>query len=80
MKVWTLIFENTDFADCNGVFTTKEKAKSAFDAHAKDCEFWLTPEIVEEGDDFMIIEFFYQDDDSEGYELCYITAKVIDEI
>lgn len=63
MEVWTLVFMNWDFADCNGVFSTKEKALDAFFQHFKrNDNHWSEPVIEEDDGDWMLLNFQYHDD------------------
>lgn len=81
MEVWTLIFENIDFADCNGVFSTKEKAIDAFNQHCERCnDIWHNPTIAENSEDWVLLEFYYHDEHCEGNEACFIQKEILDEI
>ena len=45
MKVWVLTFDDVNFWDCSGVFSTKEKALNAFQKHCERCsDIWLNIE------------------------------------
>lgn len=81
-EVWVLNFECVDFHDCNGVFSTKEKAIKAFKSHCERCEKnWSNPMILEEDDDWVLLEFCYQDNYTEKeQQLCFITKYEIDKI
>ena len=38
MKLWMVTFDNADLEDCNGVYSTKEKAFNAVDKHFERME------------------------------------------
>lgn len=61
MKVWVLRFDR-ECADCDGVYSTKEKAINAFETHAKRCsDIWKDIEIIEDTDDFRTYDFKFDD-------------------
>ena len=82
MKVWTVIFDEVDFADLNGVFSTKEKAIKAVFAHAERCsDVWSNVRIVEDDEDWVLISFDYDDGEYQSIEedVC-LTCHTLDEI
>lgn len=62
MEVWVLRFDRV-CADCEGVYSTKEKAINAFETHAKRChDIWKEIEIAEDSDNFRTYEFVIGDE------------------
>lgn len=66
-KVWVVEYGYPDCADCNGVFSTREKALASIDADFERCkDFWFNRELVDDDDinsaDWIIWEFDLIDD------------------
>lgn len=82
MKVWMLRFMNWDFADCNGVFSTKEKALDAFFQHlSRNSNHWFEPTIEEDDGDWMLLNFQYSDDgELVFYEQVIIESDILDKV
>ena len=59
--VWVVEYDHADLKDCNGVFSTKEKALASIDADFERCKgIWLNRDIIDEdgiGSDWIIWEF-----------------------
>lgn len=52
MTVYTLTYYNLDISDCNGVFSSYENAKAAFEEDCERCaDIWKNVEIQEEIED-----------------------------
>ena len=58
MKVWILLFDDVNFWDCNGVFSTKEKAIESFNQHCERCsDIWLNVKKEDEGENWISFGF-----------------------
>ena len=58
MKVWVLSFDDVNFDDCSGVFSTKERALAAFQKHCERCsDIWLDIEKEDEGENWVSFGF-----------------------
>ena len=59
--VWVVEYDYADLKDCNGVFSTKEKALASINADFERCkDIWLNRESMDEdeiGSDWIIWEF-----------------------
>lgn len=81
MEVWTLTFTNCDFSDCNGVYSTKEKAMDAFNQHVKrNQNIWLDTFTERYRDNWISLIFEYKKDNYSSYEQAIITKHTLDAI
>lgn len=79
--IWLLTFDNIDFADCNGVFSTREKALDAFKTHCdRNPNLWSNPKVDEDSGNWLALSFHYHDDYYDNEELCWIEEMEIDKI
>lgn len=70
--VWVVEYDYADLKDCNGVFSTKEKALASINADFERCkDIWLNRESMDEDEidsDWMIWEFDLVDYEISLYE------------
>lgn len=81
MKVWMLIFDCCDFANFNGVFSTREKGIEAFFTLCKqNNKYWSNPWIEECDEDWVLLDFTYQDETSTIADFATLTKIELDKI
>lgn len=89
-EVWAVIFEEPDFADCNAVFSDREKARAYLHSEMERCKnAWRNLEQEYKGDDGDIFVFEYYGADAhllnntkiavriDYYEVDYYVGKQI---
>jgi hypothetical protein len=82
-KVWALTFSPLDFADCNGVFSSMEKAEKAFWEHMnRNVENWRCLQLEATDNEEWAVYTFDYDYDTQSTEQVYVEIQpyFIDEI
>ena len=63
VAVWVVRYDHPDFADLDGVFSTKDKAfESVMENVQQHRHYWLGFEKEEEQDNYTIYGFWYDDE------------------
>lgn len=58
--VWVTRYDDHEFADLEGIYSTKEKALNAVQADAERCE-WTDMVLISEGEGWAIYMFHYKE-------------------
>lgn len=75
-EIWLVNYGCVEFQDCNGVYSTREKAEAAVLADAERCsDIWKAFECVSEEKDFSCYEFLYCGPHAEIDELQGVTVE-----
>lgn len=89
-EVWVVNFEESDFAECNAVFSDREKARAYLHSEMERCkDIWKNLQHEYEGEDSDIFVFEYKGPNADllkdtkiavsidGYEVDYYVGKQI---
>ena len=73
-EVWVVEYDRPDFADCNGVFASKENAENAIAQDFKRCsDIWHDIELVEDHEEWKTWNFVIWCEDDQQYEEVNVT-------